>query len=183
MSSKLLSSRERSRFLRFCVVGVIGAVVDFGVSNLLIALLGFTLVAAGTISFIAAIHYTAAGYYEWYFPARNARVSVDGKASGAFLHRERLGGSVILTRTDLPTRVSYRVFFGTGLKPKPGISGCGEWHPYRYAIVFRGDVNPPCFIVAAGESTEDKSQPEALAIGPKFLEFIAPDGKRVRAEW
>jgi putative flippase GtrA len=55
LNALLLSSRERIRFLRFCVVGVIGAVVDFGVSNLLIQLAGFSLVTAGTISFIAAI--------------------------------------------------------------------------------------------------------------------------------
>ena len=46
--------RERSRFLKFAVVGVIGAVIDFGVMNTLV---GFNLpfTAAGTISFIAAV--------------------------------------------------------------------------------------------------------------------------------
>ncbi len=55
MTSVLYNPRERTRFLRFAVVGVIGAVVDFGVSNFLIQVFGFPLVAAGTISFIAAI--------------------------------------------------------------------------------------------------------------------------------
>lgn len=41
--------------MRFAVVGVIGAVVDFGISNLLIQLADTPLVIAGTISFIAAI--------------------------------------------------------------------------------------------------------------------------------
>ncbi len=51
----LSNPRERTRFMRFAVVGVIGAIVDFGVSNLLIQAFHFTLVLAGTISFIAAI--------------------------------------------------------------------------------------------------------------------------------
>lgn len=55
MTVLIYSSRERSRFLRFAFVGIVGAVVDFGVSNLLIRLFDMRLVVAGTISFIAAI--------------------------------------------------------------------------------------------------------------------------------
>ncbi len=49
------NNRERTRFLKFAVVGVIGAVVDFGVANLLVYAFGVQLVVAGTISFICAI--------------------------------------------------------------------------------------------------------------------------------
>jgi putative flippase GtrA len=55
MAVLINNSRERSRFLRFAFVGLLGAVVDFGVSNLLIKLCNTRLVLAGTISFIAAI--------------------------------------------------------------------------------------------------------------------------------
>jgi putative flippase GtrA len=55
MTVLINNSRERSRFLRFAFVGIVGAVVDFGVSNLLIKLFNTRLVIAGTISFIAAI--------------------------------------------------------------------------------------------------------------------------------
>ena len=55
MTSIITNSQERTRFLKFSVVGVIGAIVDFGVMNLLVALFGASLVIAGTISFIAAI--------------------------------------------------------------------------------------------------------------------------------
>lgn len=134
------------------------------------------------ISVISAIHHTALGYYEWYFPVWNARVAVDGKVSYGFIHRERQGGSVILTRTDLPRRISYHVFFGAGQKPRPSISKCGEWHTYRYAVVFRGDLNPPC-VGAGGPPTDADPQPESLVVGPRFLEFVAQDGMRVRAGW
>lgn len=49
------NTKERSRFLRFAVVGVIGAVVDFGMMNLLRNVFHVPLVVAGTVSFIAAI--------------------------------------------------------------------------------------------------------------------------------
>jgi putative flippase GtrA len=55
MTAVLVNPRERTRFLKFAVVGVVGAVVDFGVANLLIKFASFPLVIAGTISFIAAI--------------------------------------------------------------------------------------------------------------------------------
>lgn len=55
MASLVANSRERGRFIRFAVVGAIGAVVDFGTMNLMVSLFGATLVIAGTISFIAAI--------------------------------------------------------------------------------------------------------------------------------
>jgi putative flippase GtrA len=55
MTVIITNPRERTRFLRFAVVGAIGAVVDFGVMNLLVNLLAAPLVLAGTISFIAAV--------------------------------------------------------------------------------------------------------------------------------
>ena len=55
MTVLINNSRERARFFRFAFVGIVGAVVDFGVSNLLIQLVNMRLVFAGTISFIAAI--------------------------------------------------------------------------------------------------------------------------------
>ena len=55
MTTILTDPRERGRFLRFAVVGFIGAVVDFGVANLLVYAFLAPLVVAGTISFIAAI--------------------------------------------------------------------------------------------------------------------------------
>ncbi len=55
MTTIITNARERTRFARFAVVGVIGAVVDFGVLNLLIHFLQTPLVLAGTISFFAAI--------------------------------------------------------------------------------------------------------------------------------
>lgn len=48
-------AREGKRFFKFTIVGVIGAVVDFGTFNLLTALIGIWSVLASMFSFSAAV--------------------------------------------------------------------------------------------------------------------------------
>ena len=55
MTSILINPRERTRFFRFLVVGTVGAVIDFGIENILHRMFGVPYVWAGTISFICAI--------------------------------------------------------------------------------------------------------------------------------
>lgn len=50
----LKNPAERTRFLKFCVVGVIGFVVDFGIMNLILHFTGNARLAS-TVSFIAAV--------------------------------------------------------------------------------------------------------------------------------
>ena len=47
--------RELTRFMKFSVVGVIGAIVDFGTFNLLNSILGLRSLIASVLSFIAAV--------------------------------------------------------------------------------------------------------------------------------
>jgi len=47
--------QERNRFLRFAMVGLIGAVVDFGTANLLTGVIQMDFVWASIISFAAAV--------------------------------------------------------------------------------------------------------------------------------
>ena len=54
MNKFIKNPAERTRFLKFCVVGVIGFVVDFGVMNLLLHFTGNVRLAS-TVSFIAAV--------------------------------------------------------------------------------------------------------------------------------
>ena len=53
--SAISNLKERTRFIRFISVGAIGAVVDFGIMNLLSKIFSMPLILAGTISFICAI--------------------------------------------------------------------------------------------------------------------------------
>jgi putative flippase GtrA len=64
---------ERSRFLKFMVVGAIGAVVDFGIANLLTHFLGMDLVPAGTISLACAIVSNFIWNRYWTYPDSRSR--------------------------------------------------------------------------------------------------------------
>lgn len=68
LTSIVNNPRERSRFLKFAAVGVVGAVVDFGTFNLLTSLLGMTAVLASVFSFIAAIISNFTWNRYWTYP-------------------------------------------------------------------------------------------------------------------
>lgn len=55
MTVLISNSRERVRFMRFAMVGLIGALIDFGVANLLVKGFHARLVIAGAVSFILAV--------------------------------------------------------------------------------------------------------------------------------
>ena len=54
-NSFLTNPQERTRFFRFLFVGAFGAVVDFGIFNLLILLFNMLAVIASGVSFVSAI--------------------------------------------------------------------------------------------------------------------------------
>jgi putative flippase GtrA len=69
----LTNSKERERFLKFSVVGAIGAGIDFGVMNLLTRAIDMPLVGAGTISFICAIISNFIWNRFWTYPESRTR--------------------------------------------------------------------------------------------------------------
>ncbi len=69
----LTNQKERSRFLRFAMVGAFGAVVDFGVMNLLSHYLDMPLVIAGTISFTCAVLSNFTWNRYWTYPESRSR--------------------------------------------------------------------------------------------------------------
>ena len=73
MTAILTNPQERTRFLKFMAVGVIGAVVDFGIMNLFSKLFGLSLVIAGTISFICAIFSNFIWNRFWTYPDSRSR--------------------------------------------------------------------------------------------------------------
>jgi len=54
-ADRVRTRRELQRFLKFSIVGVIGAVVDFGTFNILANLLGVNSLLASVFSFTAAV--------------------------------------------------------------------------------------------------------------------------------
>jgi putative flippase GtrA len=73
MTAVLQNPIERTRFLKFLVVGFIGAIIDFGVMNLLTSQFGMTLVVAGTISFICAVCSNFIWNRYWTYPDSRSR--------------------------------------------------------------------------------------------------------------
>lgn len=73
MTVLVTNPRERSRFLRFAMVGAIGAVVDFAVADLLDLYLHMPLAWAGTISFICAICSNFVWNRYWTYPDSRAK--------------------------------------------------------------------------------------------------------------
>ena len=55
LNSIVTDERERERFLKFALVGTIGAAVDFGSFHFLVSLLGVDAVLSSVLSFTAAI--------------------------------------------------------------------------------------------------------------------------------
>jgi putative flippase GtrA len=73
MNAVLRNPVERTRFLKFMAVGTIGAVVDFGIANLLTHFLHMDLVPAGTISFVCAILSNFLWNRYWTYPDSRSR--------------------------------------------------------------------------------------------------------------
>lgn len=69
----LYNSKERKRFIKFSIVGTIGAGIDFGVMNLLTHTVNMSLVSAGTISFICAVFSNFIWNRFWTYPESRAK--------------------------------------------------------------------------------------------------------------
>ncbi len=73
MLSILSDPQERTRFLKFSVVGAVGAGIDFGVMNALTQVLHASLVVAGTISFLCAVTSNFLWNRFWTYPDSRSR--------------------------------------------------------------------------------------------------------------
>jgi len=73
MTAVLTNPAERTRFLKFAVVGAIGAAIDFGVMNLLVNLAHTPFVVAGTISFICAVISNFTWNRFWTYPESRSK--------------------------------------------------------------------------------------------------------------
>jgi putative flippase GtrA len=76
LTTIVTNPRERTRFLRFAVVGVAGAVVDFGTYTLLHDAFGVMAVLASVCSFIAAVISNFTWNRYWTYPdSRTKQIS------------------------------------------------------------------------------------------------------------
>lgn len=74
--SLITNKKERNRFIKFAIVGAIGAVVDFAIFNLLVGLTPMKAVFASIISFIVAVVSNFTWNRLWTYPdSRNKTFS------------------------------------------------------------------------------------------------------------
>ena len=73
MTVILTDPQERTRFLKFMVVGAFGALVDFGIANLLAHFFNMPLVYGGSISFICAVISNFIWNRYWTYPDSRSR--------------------------------------------------------------------------------------------------------------
>ena len=73
MTAVLKNPVERTRFMKFLVVGAVGAVVDFGVMNILTHTFSIVLVVAGTISFTCAVASNFTWNRFWTYPESRSK--------------------------------------------------------------------------------------------------------------
>ncbi len=72
----ITNKKERERFLKFAVVGVIGAVLDFGIFNLLNEVFAVDALYSSMVSFVAAIFSNFLWNRFWTYPdSRNKAVT------------------------------------------------------------------------------------------------------------
>ncbi len=80
----LTNAKERTRFIRFIVVGTVGAVVDFGTFNLLIAVFDVPEVWAQVVSFTVAVFSNFIWNRYWTYPDSRSK-SVKRQLSEFFI--------------------------------------------------------------------------------------------------
>ena len=88
--------KEVIRFLKFAVVGTLGAVIDFGTLNLLVQLAGFPKVLANTCSFTAAVISNFIWNRLWVYPETRGEPFTVQFAQFVFVNVAGLGINTII---------------------------------------------------------------------------------------
>jgi putative flippase GtrA len=115
LTSIVTNPRERSRFLKFATVGVIGAVVDFGTFNLLSSGVGLPVVLASVFSFIAAIISNFTWNRFWTYPDSRSKPMTRQMIQFSFVSIVGLAIRTPIVAILEPT--FSRLFRGTGFLP------------------------------------------------------------------
>jgi putative flippase GtrA len=111
MTIILTNPKERTRFLRFLAVGIIGAVVDFGIANLLVRIFHAPYVLSGAISFICAILSNFFWNRVWTYPDSRTKALIHQLVQFSVVSVIGLGIRVPILRFLEPeiTKLSYRL--------------------------------------------------------------------------
>lgn len=112
----LINPRERTRFMKFLVVGVIGAVVDFGTFNILTGVLHMNPIVSQVFSFVAAVISNFIWNRVWTYPDSRSKSML--KQLGQFMFVSILGIGI---RTPIFAILHVQLFrlYSQYLQPLP----------------------------------------------------------------
>lgn len=124
--------REFARFLKFSVVGTIGAVVDFGTFNLLHTLLGMWSVLASVCSFCAAVFSNFIWNRYWTYPDSRSKPVFQQALQFALVNViGLLVRTPIFALSEGPmTRLAERIISTTPTAIPPGSEGLLSLEPH-----------------------------------------------------
>jgi hypothetical protein len=117
--------RERTRFIKFLIVGTIGAVVDFGSFNLLTGVFRLPPVPSSVVSFLAAVTSNFFFNRHWTYPdSRSKPVSRQAVCSSArrFLRRSSRPG-----KPSFPARSPFFPFPGNSWRATSHLDARWSW--------------------------------------------------------
>jgi putative flippase GtrA len=110
--------QERQRFLRFAFVGIIGAVVDFGVFNLLTSLTSIPSVLAQTVSFTSAVISNFVWNRYWTYPDSRSKPILRQMLQFTFVSAIGLGIRTLIFASIEPlliaffTKITFSIHWG-----------------------------------------------------------------------
>ena len=114
-------------------------------------------------------------------------MTVDGRPAAGWVHKRTLddGRIIFLTEKDGGRVETYRITQETGKGDH--VVRCRDLTAPRFPAFPIGDVNPPCFgfVEALEKPSQTTTEPPGrnLRTGPRFVEFTADAGERLRASW
>ena len=146
--------------------------------------LKITALVVGALFALVVIREAFFGYTAYFVIVPGARVYADGKPISGWLHRRKKGDRFIVTRSDSARHESF-LFTLPNNERDGGVISCGQWAAPRFPLVAIGDVNPPCsgFDFGGDSKPRPKTPERNFRVGPRFLEFTADDGNRIRTSW
>lgn len=150
------------------------------------------IVAAAAIVFVVGLAFSFWRYWSWYPQVWGAKVTVDGTVSpGSSLYANVRGNRLVIVRRDPGLLESY--FVGFTADDRKFLWRCENdaffFFPrlaYSNHVQFgRGcsSINIAIYDQAGKPLYEPKYSMKEVKLKPRLIEFIAEDGKRVRAIW
>lgn len=137
------------------------------------------LALAGLIFVVIPMAYsTAKGYTTWWFAVPGARVLADGNPVDAWVHRGQTWQDMIVTFQEGGNRVSYHWILG-----ESRVNGrCPA--AVHFPVFAEGDLLfDDCFVILPEGAVIPEPPERAVVFGPRELQFVADDGKRIEVRW